>query len=213
MCVSRLCIDACLQEFTQNLPPEDEWSQFSTTSLDPGRIDKTFLFPSLRFACNGTLQTLQFPTEIRGNASRYWANNLTTEVSIWRPGVTGYCMIAAKEAFHSMIHIEACAEINETVVFRYNITAKFNSTKILENDIVGIKLHGTGINCGRHTPVTTKYLPVLLKQTGSSVALSVDYVKGNAVYTPEGFLLPIMRVTFTPTSGKNKIGCAINSMN
>ena len=201
---SAVCVDACLQEFTQNLPSEDEWSQFSTTTLDPGRTNKTFLFPSLRFTCNGTLKALQFPTEIRGNASRHWASNLTTEVSIWRPGhgVEGYYLIASKEIFHPTAHGESCTAIDITAVYRYSIKAEFDSITILKNDIVGIKFHGTDNNCG------TKYLPVLLKQTGSSVALSVENREDGTVYTPAGFQLPIMRVTFTPsttTEGKNRL--------
>ena len=83
--------DNCLGPgFTQTIPAQQEWSQYSTTVLEPG---DAAVYSSLSFACNGILQSLTFPYAVPGSIYRYWNEYLYILVSVWRFNETGYYQV------------------------------------------------------------------------------------------------------------------------
>ena len=57
--------ESCLGPgFTQTIPPQDQLSQYSTTVLQPG--DRA-IYTTLSFRCNGTLESLTIPSQVRGS--------------------------------------------------------------------------------------------------------------------------------------------------
>ena len=83
--------DNCLGPgFTQTIPAQQEWSQYSATVLKPG---DAAVYSSLSFACNGSLQSLTFPYAVPGSIYRYWNEYLYILVSVWRFNETGYYQV------------------------------------------------------------------------------------------------------------------------
>ena len=80
--------DNCLGPgFTQTIPAQQEWWQYSTTVLKPG---DAAVYSSLSFACNGTLQSLTTPYAVPGSIYSYWNEYLYILVSVWRFNETGH---------------------------------------------------------------------------------------------------------------------------
>ena len=79
--------------FTETIPDQQEWSKYSTTILEPGSV---VIYSSLSFACNGTLQLLTIPSEVRGSVYKNVNQYLDILVSVWRFNETGYYRVGGE---------------------------------------------------------------------------------------------------------------------
>ena len=74
--------ESCLGPgFTESIPPQEELSQYSATVLKPG--DRA-IYTALSFKCNGTLESLTIPSQVRGSDYLRVDNYLEPRPSIWR---------------------------------------------------------------------------------------------------------------------------------
>ena len=84
--------------FIPNLPPKDDWDQFSSNLLDRG---SEVVFTSLRITCNGTLLSLHVPLELRGRDFRFWDDILDINGSVW----TGPAGLTRVGDFHERLSL------------------------------------------------------------------------------------------------------------
>ena len=79
---SSLFSESCLGPgFTDTIPPQEELSQYSATVLQPG--DRA-VYTTLSFRCNGTLESLTIPSQVRGSDYSPVDDYLEPRPSIWR---------------------------------------------------------------------------------------------------------------------------------
>lgn len=183
---------SCLRGFAEEIPPREEWANFSTI-INVGRNDYTYLFPSLRFTCSGTLQELTFPIELRGSASRHWDNTINIRITVLRPsGKTGYSEI--EEINDSL----ATSETNSIVTLAENEVLQFNRTLA-----VGIKIQANAVialTYDRRRSVNdlevARHCPFLFQEEPSSIILKAQ----DSAFVPLGsdFFLPIIMANFIP---------------
>lgn len=197
MSVINTSADNCLQGFSEEIPPREDWANFSTTILDgEENNDRRYLFPSLRFTCNGTLEALTFPFELRGSASRYWDNTINIDISVWRPAMrAGYARI--REITERMIitGTNRIVTLDKTEVLQFNRTLAA-TTKIQAHDVVALTYSErdsvNGVEVARHCPF-------LFWEEPSSVILQAT---SDESFLPLGsnFFLPIIMTKFIPDS-------------
>ena len=169
--------DNCLGPgFTQAIPAQQEWWQYSTTVLKPG---DTAVYSSLSFACNGTLQSLAIPNIVRGNIYRYWNQYLYIVVSVWRFNETGYYQV---REFQDSVKVTEQAVLQ---VSRFgailNAVSIFPQMEVLAKDTLAFRLllpYNSGLG-----PVY-RHVPFLFKPGPSP-----------------GTFTPIVSATFTASSG------------
>ena len=193
--------DGCLLGFSEELPPREKWANFSTTVLDDGGSDdRNYLFPSLRFTCNGMLEELTFPIELRGSASPHWDSNIDIHITVWRPTRrTGYT--ETREITSTLItsKTEHIVTLAKTEVLQFNRTLTV-STKIQANDVIALTYMGrdtmNDIEVARHCPF-------LFQKEPSSIILEVER---DPFFVPLGsdFFLPIIVANFTPDSAQGR---------
>ena len=122
--------DNCLGPgFTQTIPAEQEWSQYSATVLKPG---DAAVYSPLSFACNGNLQSLTLPYAVPGSIYRYWNEYLYISVSVWRSNETGHYQV---REFHDSVRIpeRAVREHRSTVSI-------FPQMEVLAKDTLAFRL-------------------------------------------------------------------------
>ena len=122
--------DNCLGPgFTQTIPAEQEWSQYSTTVLKPG---DAAVYSSLSFACNGTLQSLTFPYAFFDSIYRYWNKYLYILVSVWRFNETGHYQVR---------EFQDSVTVTEQVFREHRSTASiFTQMEVLAKDTLAFRL-------------------------------------------------------------------------
>ena len=169
--------DNCLGPgFTQTIPAQQEWWQYSTTVLKPG---DAAVYSSLSFACDGTLQSLAIPFLARGSVYRYLNQYLYIGVSVWRFNETGYYLVGEFQGgvwttTGNWLELLESQYLQNTVVI-------YPQTKILANDILAFRLPRPS-EVYRHAEVY-RHLPFLFKPGPSP-----------------GAFIPIVSVNFTASS-------------
>ena len=169
--------DGCLGPgFTQTLPPQDELSQYSTTVLQPG--DKA-IYTALSFRCNGTLESLTIPSEIRGSVHPRADDLLEPRPSIWRLTDTGYYSFFESVASFRVITGNGALVLADGDVRLFSFTVMLQ-VNIQAGDVLGFQALNSRMENG--IPVI-EHLPLLYKPGP----------------TPGSFT-PVILATFVPTS-------------
>lgn len=189
--------DNCLRGFSEEIPPREDWANFSTTILDDGENnDRRYLFPSLRFTCNGTLEELTFPIELRGSASRYWDNTINIGISVWRPTRrAGYARMRTITARMIINEANRIVTLDKTEVLQFNRTLAA-TTKIQANDVIALAYDGRD---SMNDVEVARHCPFLFWEEPSSVILQET---SDESFLPLGshFFLPIIMPKFIPDS-------------
>ena len=161
--------ESCLSSgFTETVPPEEELSQYSATVLQPG--DRA-IYTTLSFRCNGTLESLTVPSQIRESDYSPVAGRLDFCLSIWRFN-GGYKFIS--ESRHEIRRDSF--SVGSMAVLSINFTVDLQ-TVIQAGDVLGFQLNELG-GGGR-----LEHLPLLYKPSPIP-----------------GTFTPIIIANFTPTS-------------
>ena len=162
--------------FTQTIPAQQEWWQYSTTMLKPG---DAAVYSSLSFACNGTLQSLTIPTIVRRSIYSYLNQYLYILVSVWRFNETGHYQV---REFQGSVKVteQAVLEVFNPL---WNNISIFPQMEVLAKDALAFRLllpYYTELGLG---PVY-RHVPFLFKPGPSP-----------------GTFIPIVSVNFTASSG------------
>ena len=169
--------DNCLGPgFTQTVPAQEEWSQYSTTVLKPGDVA---VYSSLSFACNGRLHSLTIPSEVRGSIYRYVGQYLYILVSVWRFNETGYYQV---REFPDRVKVteQAVLQVPQFGAIPNNVRI-FPEMEVLAKDTLAFRLllpYNSGLVPVYH------HLPLLFKPGPSPVSF-----------------MPIVSANFTASSG------------
>lgn len=192
-----LCLDPCLQGFVEDVPPQAEWDQYTT--LDPGIVSSTYIFPFVQFRCNGTLERVTLPYSVRRQDSINWDPTISAEIAFFRPGAQGYTELTSGEVK---------VDLPGRALFRFRAnddpivgTVSLDITlRIQELDILGLKLLSS------YTAITPSFvevkdhIPFLMRSQRSSPVLR----KGTFIacqdcsYQVADFLVPVVSVEFLP---------------
>ena len=183
--------DTCLSGFTQTLPKLEDWNRYATLHPE-GRSWRTYLFPSLRFACEGRLERLEFVPGAM--SSVYWNINVVgLYLSVWRPDGIGYIQVASQEFRITN------AQSTWTSPLVINL-----STDVGEGYIVGVTLPPS-------TPIRInsqwfRGIPLRMFTTAQPYAYSI----GNDSFSCFTFVsTPLIKASFIPSSGKRHSSCMI----
>ena len=165
--------ESCLGPgFTQTIPPVRQWSQYSTTVLQPGN---RAIYTTLSFRCNGTLKSLTIPSQVRGSDYPIVDNYLEPRPSIWRFTGTGYRFLF--ESTHRQhTSTNDFIRLNSRDVRSYTFTVMLQRA-IQAGDVLGFQLLVRG------SRGQIEHLPLLYKPGP----------------TPGSFT-PIIIASFNPTS-------------
>lgn len=202
-------VDGCLRGFSEELPPREKWANFSTTVLDDGGSnDRNYLFPSLRFTCNGTLEELTFPIELRGSASPHWDSIINIGITVWRPTRrTGYTEMRDSEITSTLVtsQTERIVSLARTEVLQFNRTLTV-AAKIQANDVIALTYRGRDT---RNDIEVARHCPFLFQEEPSSVILEA---LRDPSFMPLGsdFFLPIIVANFTPDSAQGRYQIAMD---
>ena len=153
--LSSFLSESCLGlGFTETIPPQEELSQYSTTVLKPG--DKA-IYSTLSFKCNGTLESLTIPSQVRGSDYSPVDDQLEPRPSIWRFN-GGYKFIS--ENNQSQMVPGATDRLprvlNDSDVLSFNFTVMLQMD-IQAGDVLGFRMNVLG--AGRQI----EHLPLLYK--------------------------------------------------
>lgn len=173
------CSDPCLPGFAETLPTPDT-NQYDT--LDPGNRWRTYIFPSLRFACKGTLETLEFVTA--ATRSAYWNNDIGLYLSVWRPDGIAYAQVASREF-----------RVTNAQQTWSSPLVIMMSTDVAEDDIVGVTLPPSNANWNNGQ----RYKGIPLLSTSRPCYRSSDGIWFCSVSAP-----PFIRAKFTPSTSKRQ---------
>ena len=167
--------ESCLGPgFTETIPPQEELSQYSATVLQPG--DRA-IYTTLSFRCNGTLESLTIPSQVRGSDYTLVDDRLEPRPSIWR--FNGGYKFISENGQQQMVPGATNnnpRNLNDGEVFSFNFTVMLQMD-IQAGDVLGFRLLELG-NGGR-----IEHLPLLYKPGP----------------TPGSFT-PIVIANFNPTS-------------
>ena len=192
----RMFIDPCLQGFLESLPPRAEWASYTT--LDPGLLDRTYVFPFAMFTCNGTLENVMLPVSIRPQDSAFWDNILTAEVAFFRPGTQGYTELTSR-----FLQIN----LPSTPLFRFESDIPIERTvsldlsmRIQKGDVLGLKLPDSYTADTPNSVVVEDHIPVLMRRETRSPVLRRDTFSTcrTCAYQVVDFLVPVASVQFIP---------------
>ena len=176
--------ESCLGPgFTETIPPAEELSQYSATVLKPGYIA---IYTTLSFRCNGTLQSLTIPSQVRGSDYSLVNNFLEPRPSIWRCNGTGCYFFFESAQRQQTTVLGSNAQIITLTpenVISFNFTVRLQMD-IQAGDTLGFRLNELG-GGGR-----IEHLPLLYKPGP----------------TP-GTFTPIIIANFTPTSDPIQSEC------
>ena len=176
--------ESCLgRGFTETIPPAEELSQYSATVLKPGDIA---IYTTLSFRCNGTLESLTIPSQVRGSDFALVDNFLEPRPSIWRCNGTGCYFFFESGQRQQTTMLGSNAEfitLTPENVISFNFTVRLQMD-IQAGDTLGFRLNELG-GGGR-----LEHLPLL-------------YRPGP---TP-GTFTPIIIANFNPTSDPIQSEC------
>ena len=149
--------ESCLGPgFTKTVPPQEELSQYSATVLKPGDIA---IYTTLSFRCNGRLESLTIPSQVRGSDYPLVDNFLEPRPSIWRCNGTG-CYIffeSGERQQTTMLGSNAhFRRLQSDDVLSYNFIVEVQMD-IQAGDVLGFRLLSRGVN------TRLEHLPLLYK--------------------------------------------------
>ena len=172
--------ESCLGPgFTETIPPAEELSRYSATVLQPG--DRA-IYTTLSFRCNGTLQSLTIPSQVRGSDFLLVDYHLEPRPSIWRCNGTG-CYWIFESGKRQRTTDGPFRRLQSDDVLSYNFTVRLQMD-IQAGDTLGFRLNKLG---GRGR---LEHLPLLYKPGP----------------TPGAFT-PIIIANFNPTSDPVQSEC------
>ena len=174
-------IDNCLGPgFSQTIPSNKERFNYSTTLLNLG---VTIIYPSLSFACNGTVLSLTVPSEVRASIYRYVGSRLLSWVSVWRFNESkGYyspvrvLYMTAKLSMEPNDYLQLEKDLQYTVIIN-------ESFQVRSHDFLGFRLRPSYFSTEAMATVY-QHMPLLFKPGPSP-----------------GAYIPIVSVNFTASSG------------
>ena len=167
-----LLSESCLGPgFTETIPPQEELSQYSATVLQPG--DRA-IYATLSFRCNGTLESLTIPSQIRSSDYSLVDDSLSLYPSTWRFN-GGYKFYFEASTLRRITSAESI-QLNPGDVLSFNVTV-IAQVDIQAGDVLGFRMNALGAG-GR-----IEHLPLLYKPSP----------------TPGSFT-PIIIANFTATS-------------
>ena len=144
--------ESCLGPgFTDTIPPQEELSQYSATVLKPG--DRA-IYSTLSFRCNGTLESLTIPSQIRGSDYSLVDDSLTLYPSTWRFN-GGYKFYFEASMLQRVTSAESI-RLNPGDELTFNVTV-IAQVDIQAGDVLGFRLVEQGDD-GR-----IEHLPLLYK--------------------------------------------------
>ena len=152
---SSLFSESCLGPgFTDTIPPQEELSQYSATVLQPG--DRA-IYTTLSFRCNGTLESLTIPSQVRGSDYSRVDDYLEPRPSIWRFN-DGYKFISENDQRQMVPGAtnNNRRDLNDREVLSFNFTVMLQMD-IQAGDVLGFWLMELGTG-GR-----IEHLPLLYK--------------------------------------------------
>ena len=165
--------ESCLGPgFTETIPPAEELSQYSATVLQPNDIA---IYTTLSFRCNGRLESLTIPSQVRGSDFPLVDDYLEPRPSVLRCNETGCYPIFASEERQQTTD-DFFIRLQSDDVLSYNFTVSLQMD-IQAGDVLGFQLLDRG-NGDR-----IEHLPLLYKPGP----------------TP-GTFTPIIIANFSPTS-------------
>ena len=186
------CTAACLEGFTQDLPPQDQWSQFSTSSISP---DSEVVFSSVRFTCNGTLEALNIPIALRGSDYLFWDRNLRIDLTVWRQSKAHIVRIESERSRKTIDQTDLEMVNTETFMLNSSDVLQFTETvdiniDIMENDTMGANVPGTmsrllNISGTMEEIVVADHLPLLFHRDTQIPLISANFIPSTST-TDEG---------------------------
>ena len=189
------CTAACLEGFTQDLPRQDQWSQFSTSSISP---DSEVVFPSVRFTCNGTLEALNIPIALRGSDYLFWDRNLRLDLTVWRQSKAHIVRIESERAFERIDNkgLEMVdTQTGQTLMLNSSDVLQFTETvdisiDIMKNDTMGAIVPRTmsrmlNITGTMKEIIVADHLPLLFHRDTQIPLISANFIPSTST-TDEG---------------------------
>ena len=174
---------ACLEGFTQELPPKDQYSQFSTNSINP---NSEVVFTGVKFLCNGTLEAVHVPIELRGSDYQFWDHILLFRLRIWRQNNANFVrmesiQVAENITTRNLEMVDAITiRLNESDVVQFieNIDVQI---VIIEGDVMGALMPKTTLRSinisGTVQSVTVaEHLPLLLHRDTQLPLMTVNFI-------------------------------------
>ena len=135
------------------------------------------IYSSLSFACNGTLQSLTIPSEVRGSVYKNVNRYLDIWVSVWRFNETGYYRVGGEfggrvQTFSSTGYIQTQHRVYSILrtneVLWNNVTIPIGRrVQVLARDILGFRLLYP-YNVDNSREKVYQHLPLLFKSGPSS---------------------------------------------
>ena len=145
--------ESCLGPgFTKTVPPEEELSQYSATVLQPGDIA---IYTTLSFRCNGRLESLTIPSQVRGSDYPLVDNYLEPRPSIWRCNGTG-CYFFFESGKRQQTTRGFFIRLQSEDVLSYNFIVEVQMD-IQAGDVLGFRLLSRGEDS------RLEHLPLLYK--------------------------------------------------
>ena len=184
---------ACLEGFTQDLPPKDEWSRFSARSISP---DSAVVFTAVKFMCNGTLEALNVPIELRGSDYQFWDRKLIIDVMVWRQSKARIARIETVRIAERIDNRDIEMFDDETIMLNESAVVQFIENMhvnidIMEGDIMGAIVPRTRrlVNVSGTVDNTVAEHLALLFQSDTQIPLiSATFLPSTSPMTDEGQL-------------------------
>ena len=125
-------IDNCLGPgFSPTIPSIEERLNYSTTLLNLG---VTIIYPSLSFACNGTVLSLTVPSEVRASIYRYGGSRLLSWVSVWRFNESKGYYSTVREFYMTDKLSNDYVQLENDIQYTFRIKKPF---KVQSHDLLG----------------------------------------------------------------------------
>ena len=193
------CSDPCLQGFVETLPPQAEWDQYTT--LDPGTVRSTYIFPFAQFRCNGTLERVTMPYSLRRQDSSSWDDRLGAEIVLFRPVTQGYMELMSRQVGIALLTRNNIFQLtNDSDPFVGTVFIDI-TWRIEELDVLGLKLP-TGYTAQTLNVEVKNHIPILMSREKSSPVLrrdtSITCQLQSCSYQVADFLAPVISVEFLP---------------
>ena len=184
---------ACLEGFTQDLPPRDEWSRFSARSISP---DSEVVFTAVKFMCNGTLETLNVPIELRGSDYQFWDRRLMIDLTVWRQSKAHIARIETVRITETIDNRDLEMFDDETIMLNESAVVQFIENidvdiDIMEDDVMGAIVPRTRrwVNVsGTVDSTVAEHLPLLFQSDTQIPLISATFIPSTPSMTDEGQL-------------------------
>ena len=184
---------ACLEGFTQDLPPKDEWSRFSARSISP---DSEVVFTAVKFTCNGTLEALNVPIELRGSDYQFWDRRIIIDLTVWRQSKARIARIETVRIAETIDNRDLEMFDDETIMLNESAVVQFIENidvdiDIMEDDIMGAivpKTRRLENVSGTVNNTVAEHLPLLFQSDTQIPLISATFILSTSSMTDEGQL-------------------------